>query len=119
MAVINKVEQRAKLEKKDIIKFQLVTHCFFKDVVVTENELECLVLLAQEGETELNGFCQRVWDMKLYASAQTVRNVMNRFEKKGLVMKEGGKKKRVYINPAANLQTAGNILLDFKFAYVS
>jgi DNA-binding MarR family transcriptional regulator len=116
--VLNKVEQRAKLERSDIVKFQLLTYCFFKGVELTGNELECLALLAQTGECELNRFCKSMEDSKLYASAQTVRNVINKFEKKELVVKEGRKHKRLNINPEMRLQTSGNILLDLKFACI-
>lgn len=119
MAIVNKVEQRGKLERKAIIKFQLLTHCFFKGITLTEQELECLTLLALQGEAELSSFCQYVWDQQLYASAQTVRNVVTKFEKKELVVKKGKKKKLVSINPELRLQTLGNILLDLKFAHVS
>lgn len=119
MAILNKVEQRAKLERIDIIKFQLLTYCFFKGGQLTGHELECLALLAQEGECGLNEFCKWMEDNKLYASAQTVRNVINKFEKKELVVKRGRKHKRLSINPEMQLQTSGNILLDFKFACVS
>lgn len=119
MAIINKVEQRVKLQRTDIIKFQLLAHCFFKGVLLTGHELECLAMLAQEGECELNGFCKSVEDNKLYASAQTVRNVINKFEKKELVVKQGRKHKRLSINPEMRLQTSGNILLDLKLAHIA
>lgn len=119
MAIVNKVEQRGHLSKADIIKYQLLTHCFFKGISLSDAELGCLCMLAQQGEVELNGFCAAMGERGLYASAQTVRNVINKLEKMHLVIKKGKKKKVVFINPELHLQTLGNILLDFKFAYVS
>ena len=119
MAIINKVEQRVRLAQGDIIKFQLLFYCFFKGVILTGHELECLALLAQAGECELNGFCKSLGENKLYASAQTVRNVINKFEKKELVVKQGRKHKRLSINPEMRLQTSGNILLDLKLAHIA
>lgn len=119
MAIVNKVEQRGHLDRGAIIKFQLLTYCFLRDIMLTEHELTCLCMLAQQGEVELGSFCSAISDQRVYASAQTVRNVVNKFEKKELVVKKGKKKKMVSIHPALQLQTMGNILLDLKFAYVS
>lgn len=118
MAIINKVEQRAYLGNIAIIKFQLLAYCFFKNITISGQELECLALLAKEKESELNVFCHFVGEKELYASAQSVRNVLNKFEKKGLIIKTGKKNKVVRLNSAMNLQTEGNILLDYKFAHL-
>lgn len=119
MTIVNKVEQRAQLAIMDIVKLQLLMYCFFKGISMTEHELECLTLLAIQGESDLNSFCKLIGERQLYASAQTARNVMNKFEKKALVVKHGKKKKQVHINPEVKLQTTGNILLDCKFAHIS
>lgn len=118
MAIINKVEQRAYLEQGNMIRLQVLIYCFFKGISITEHELKCLALLAQQGAPELTVFCNYIREQKLYASAQTVRNVINKFEKKALVVKEGKKSKRVRIHPDMKVQTSGNILLDLKFAHV-
>jgi Fe2+ or Zn2+ uptake regulation protein len=118
MAIVNKVEQKAFLEKLAIIKFQLLTHCFFKNLSLTDHELECLVLLAQYGEADLHVFCRYIERKELYASAQTVRNVVSKLERLGLVTKVGKKNKKIHVNRAIPVQTEGNILLDYKFAHI-
>lgn len=118
MAVVNRVEQRAYLERIEIIKLQLLTHCFFKHIYLTEHELECLALLAQDGETDLNVFCRYIERRELYASAQSARNTLNRLERLGLVSKAGKKHKKVRVHESIALQAEGNIFLEYKFAYV-
>lgn len=118
MAIVNRMEQRAYLEKADIVKFQLLTHCFFKSIYLTNHELECLALLAQDQEADLNVFCRYIERKELYASAQSARNTLNRLERIGLVSKSGRKNKKVQVSSEIPLQTEGNILLDYKFAHV-
>jgi len=119
MALINKVEHKAYLGKLDVIKFQILTYCFLNKIPIAEGELECLTFLSQRGKQALNTFCNLVFEKKIYASPQVARNSLTKSQGKGLVIKEGKNKKKVYINPAIKLQTNGNILLDFKFAYIN
>jgi len=118
MTTIQKVEQRVRLGKTDIIKYQLLTYCFLNRIPVAEGELECLALLANKGPQELGNFCNQAAVAKIYASAQTARNSLIKSEKKGLALKEGKTRKRIMLNPNIKLQTAGNILLDFKFVFI-
>lgn len=119
MAIVNQVHQSAYLPKPGIIKFQLITHCFFKNITLTPIELECLALLAQDREVALNVFCRYVERKELYASAQSVRNVINKFEKIGLIEKSGKKNKKVRLNSDIPIQTDGNILLEYKLVHLS
>ena len=119
MAIVNQVGKKAKMEKIDIIKYQLLTHCFLSDITISSSELLCLSILAIEGAQELNSFCQKVCSQSIFKSAQTVRNSIARAEKNNLVIKEGKSKKKIYINPSINIQTDGNILLDYKFLAVA
>jgi len=118
MAIVNKLEQKAYLGKAEIVKFQLLTHCFFKNISLTNHELECLALLAQDREADLTGFCRFAETKELYASAQSVRNVLNKLERIGLIHKTGKKNKRVYLSSEIPMQIEGNILLEYKFAHL-
>lgn len=117
MALVNRVEQKAYLNKDEIIKFQLITYCFFRSMALAEHELECLTLLAQNKEVDLGAFCRFIAQKEIYASAQSVRNVLNRLERKGLISKTGKKNKRIQLHPDILVQTEGNILLEFKLAH--
>jgi hypothetical protein len=53
----------------------------------------------------------------MYGAAQSARNVLNRLERKGLILKTGKKNKRIQLHPDILVQTEGNILLELKLAH--
>jgi hypothetical protein len=118
MAIVNQVDKRVKMSRWDIIKFQLMTHCYLYKITVSESDLECLTFLALNGEQELTSFCNLAHDEKIFSSTQSVRNCLTKAEKKNLIKKEGKNKKKIYINPELKVHAGGNILLDFKFLSV-
>lgn len=115
MAVVIQVDKKVKLDKFEIIKFQILTYCFLSNIIISVSELTCLSMLAIEGEQELNSFCQKTHNLSIFKSSQTVRNTISKAEKNNLVIKEGKSKKKIKINPELKIQTEGNILLDYKF----
>ena len=115
MATFNQVEKKARMEYWDCVKFQILTHCYLQKITVSESDLECLTFLANEGELELTEFCNKVADVKIFSSPQTVRNAVNKAERKNLVIKDGKTKKRIMLHPSIKVITSGNILLDYKF----
>lgn len=119
MAIVNQVGKKAKMEKIDIIKYQILTHCFLSNITISPSELSCLSMLAMEGSQELNSFCQKMHTLSIFKSPQTVRNSIAKAEKNNIVIKEGKSKKKIYINPSISIQTEGNILLDYKFLAVA
>jgi len=118
MAIVNKVDKRMKMARWDIVKFQLLTYCYLYKVQVSDADLECLTLLAMEGDQELTSFCNKANDKKIFSSIQSVRNCLTKAEKKNLLVKEGKNKKKIYINPVLNIQSEGNILLNYQFLSV-
>lgn len=118
MALVNQVDKRVKMTRRDIVKFQLMTHCYLSNIPVSESDLECLTFLAMKGEQELTSFCNMAHDEKIFSSTQSVRNCLTKAEKKNLIKKEGKNKKKIYINPDMKVHTTGNILLDYKFLSV-
>ena len=117
MPLFNKVDKRARMSLADVIKYQMVTYCFFNKIPIADGELELLALLAQKGKHELNSFCNLAHQEGIYSQAQAARNSLTKSERKGLVVKEGKHRKQVFINPRIQLQTKGDILLDYKFAH--
>jgi hypothetical protein len=115
MALVNQVEKRVKMSRWDIVKYQLMTHCYIYKIQVSEADLNCLTLLALEKETELTAFCTKAFNQNIFSSIQSVRNCLTKVEKKDLITKEGKNKKKIYINPTVKIYAEGNILLDFKF----
>jgi hypothetical protein len=56
MAVVKRVQKKVIMSKKDIIKFQLITHCYLNRITVSNSDLECLTLylsLSKQLETAL------------------------------------------------------------------
>lgn len=118
MANVSVVEKNVTLSSTDSIRYQLITHCFLHRITLSEADLTMLVLLAIQGDTELNSFCVTARDVKIFGSAQTVRNALSRAERHKLILKTGRHRKIVRIHPELKLQSRGNILLMYKFLSV-
>jgi hypothetical protein len=118
MALVNQVDKKARMTKWDVVKYQILTHCYLNKINVSEADLNCLTYLALEGDQELTSFCHKAHIKKIFSSIQSVRNCLTKAEKKSLIKKEGKNKKKIYINPDMNVYSQGNILLDFKFLSV-
>jgi hypothetical protein len=117
MALVNQVQKRAVMPKWDVIKFQILTHCYLNKISVSEADLNCLTLLSINGSIELTHFCydassEEEW---IFKSPQSVRNALNKAEKNKLVIKDPDNKKVIMINPELKIQVEGDILLDYKF----
>jgi hypothetical protein len=117
MALVNQVQKRVKMPKWDIVKFQILTHCYINRVTMSDSDLDCLTLLSFNQPIELSNFCldassEEDW---IFKSPQTVRNSVNKSEKNGLIVKDSTNKKIIMLNPNLKIQTEGIILLDFKF----
>jgi hypothetical protein len=117
MALVNQVQKRVRMPKWDIVKFQILTHCYINRVTMSDSDLDCLTLLSFNQPIELSNFCldasaEEDW---IFKSPQTVRNSINKSEKNGLIVKDLNNKKIIMLNPNLKIQTEGIILLDFKF----
>ena len=117
MALVNQVQKRVKMPKWDVVKFQILTHCYINRITMSESDLNCLTLLSFNEPIELTNFCldassEEDW---IFKSPQTVRNCINKAEKNNLVIKDTGNKKLIMLNPHLKIQTKGSILLDYKF----
>lgn len=118
MAIVNQVDKRVRMNTWDIVKFQILTHCYLYKIPVSEADLNCLTFLALEGEQELTSFCNKASDKNIFSSTQSVRNCLTKAEKKSLIKKEGKNKKKIFVSPDLKVATTGNILLDYKFLCV-
>jgi len=116
MALVNQVQKRVKMPKWDIVKFQILTHCYINHIQMSESDLSCLTLLSFNQPIELTHFCydassEEDW---IFKSPQTVRNCINKAEKNKLVIKDLENKKLIKLNPDLKIITEGTILLDYK-----
>lgn len=115
MAIVNQVEKRVKLPIEQVVQYQLLTHCFLSNINLSAADIKCLTMLALDVEQELNSFCNKVYEAKVFKSPQSVRNAIIKAEKNGIILKEGKNKKKIWINPDLKIQTVGNVFLDYKF----
>lgn len=134
MAKLHLVEKKVRMSKEDIIRYQIITHCYINHLSLSTTDIDCLVSLGGFGNIELTEFCKKVADMRAddklkdwekdkskrrpESSPQTVRNSIFKLEKLGLIIRVPDGKRMISLNPNMKIQTQGNILLDFKMAYV-
>jgi hypothetical protein len=119
MAVVNQIEKKVMMTNWEVVKYQIVTHCYISKIQVSEADLNCLTFLALEGEQELTSFCSKVHDQNIFSSSQSARNSLTKCEKKNLIIKEGKNKKKISVNPDLKIIANGNILLNFKILSVA
>lgn len=117
MAIVNQVQKRVRMPKWDIVKFQILVHCYINRITMSDSDLNCLTLLSLNSPIELTEFCYEASSEEepIFKSPQTVRNCINKAEKNGLVIKDPNNKKVIAIDPVLKVQTEGTVLLDYKF----
>lgn len=136
MAKVNLVHKQATMNLFEIIRFQLITHGYINKISLSDLDLDCLSYLGIIGSTDLTDFCNQLAEIRLKeklktwkpspdnpsrkpdASPQTIRNVLIKAEKQNLIAKTGTGRKTISLNPDLKIQTAGNILLNYKILHV-
>ncbi len=112
------VDKVFRMELIEIIKFQIITHCFKSKISLNETDLNCLALLGFYGEIRLAEFCRVAVENELMGSVTAVNNCLARVEKSGIFIKKGAGKKLIFLNPELDIQTKGNILLNYKMVRI-
>lgn len=117
MALVNQVQKKVRMPKWDVVKFQILVHCYINRITMSDSDLSCLTLLSFNQPIELTEFCYEASSEEewIFKSPQTVRNCINKAEKNGLVVKDPTNKKIISISPDLKVQTEGTVLLDYKF----
>jgi hypothetical protein len=118
MAKVNLVNKKIQLSRSEIIKFQLISHCYFEKSNMSESDYNCLTLLGGVGKYDLSEFCELAASYHIFKSTQTVRNCLIRMEKMGLISKEGKSRKQISLHPDLKIQTKGNILLNYNIIHI-
>ena len=113
--IVNQVSKKLKLDKDILVKYQLLTHCYLEGINVSNADLDCLTMLAFNEEIELTEFCNYVSDEGVFKTPQSVRNAVIKFERKGMIEKNGKGRKLIKLSANLNIQVKGNVLLDYKF----
>jgi hypothetical protein len=114
MALVNKIEKKIKMSKDEVIKYQILTFCFLNNIQISSSDLQCLHVLSKEGTIELTKFCNTISKSGIFKSAQSCRNALSKAEKKGLIVKDGTNKKKIFVNPEMGIEIDGVIYLDYK-----
>jgi hypothetical protein len=114
MALVNQVSLKHQVDINVSIKYQIVTYCFFNDILISNSDLKFLTELAKNKNIELTKFCTETVNNNIFKSAQSARNAITKAEKKGLLIKNGHNKKTIALNPEINVQSSGLVLLDYK-----
>ena len=116
MAKVNLVTKKVSMDIEQIIRYQLITHCFVNLITVSELDLDCLVMLGIVGDVSMKDFCTGM-AARRDSSPQSIRDTTVKLEKKGLIVKDKITKK-LSLNNKLKIQTKGNILLDYKIIHV-
>ena len=114
MALVNKVDLKLKVNLDQSIMYQIMTYCFFKDIVITNSDLKFLMELSKRDNIELTKFCIELVNKNIFKSPQSARNAITKAAKKGLLEKKGNNKKTISINKDMDIQNSGLVLLDYK-----
>ena len=115
MALVKRIEKKAKLSNQLLIKYQILTYCFLNNIQISDADLDSLAILAREGEPELTEFCLTISDKNIFKSPQSARNAITKAEKKRLIIKNGKNKKTIKLNPDIEVYCNGTIFLEYKF----
>ena len=62
MAVVNQVKKSGYMDLWNITKFQLNMYCHLNKINISDSDLDCLTLLAINGESELTALCNAACD---------------------------------------------------------
>ena len=116
--IVNQVSKKVKLDKDILVKYQLLTHCYLEGINVSNADLDCLTMLAFNEEIELTEFCNYASDEGVFKTPQSVRNAIIKFERKGMIEKNGKGRKLIKLSANLNIQVKGNVLLDYKFVSI-
>jgi|TARA_R110000803_G_scaffold121066_1_gene189173 hypothetical protein len=114
MAIVNKIDLKLKVNLDTCVMYQIMTYCFFKEIVISNSDLKFLMYLSKNDNIELTKFCIKLVNGNIFKSPQSARNAITKAEKKGLLNKSGINKKTITINKDMNIQKDGLVLLDYK-----
>ena len=137
MAKAKVITKKVRMGLDDVIRYQLMTHCFVNHIILSRAEIDCLTILGRLGNYELSEFCllpdvsdellknkmgkeynKNQHKAGVFVSAQTVRNFIKKAYDNELVRKKGTSRKKIQVNPDLNMIFDGTIVLDYKLAHI-
>jgi hypothetical protein len=124
---VKKVNKKLRLSTQDVVRYQLITEIlFFRNEYLILSDLEILTLLVIWGPIELGKFCAAAAKViypdsppeDLSTRAQNIRNRIVKLEKRNIIIKSKTGRKMIVLNPEIDIQSKGNILLDYNYLAV-
>lgn len=115
--IFNQVDKVVRQDHFNIVKFQILTHCFLNNITLNKTELDCLALLGCRGKIQSTKFCALAAEAGILGTPAAVHTCLSKVERSNLFLKQGVGKKFLFLNPELGIQTEGNIILNFKFVY--
>jgi len=128
---VKQVPIRQRVSRWNLIRFQILTWCFLRNIQVTNADIEALVLLSILGRTKLTSFCEQLCTTELnishkhkredfkyiFNSKQSARNAMSKLHELGLIKREGKNKSNInlWLNPEMDIYTDQNLLINYQF----
>lgn len=109
---VNKWTGKRLLERKDIIRLQILLHCHLNKIPLNTNDLEYLAELGYIGVSPLSTYCSWMVSSGLCGSEGSARQIIDGLKEKNLILKEGKNRKIVSLNPAMKIQNKGNIMVE-------
>lgn len=97
----------------EIVKFQVITHCFISDIYLNDTEFNLMALLGTQGQIRLIDFCRLAMEKGFLGTEISVNNCLSKIERTKLFLKKGVGKKIIYLNPDLNIIYKGTIVLDY------
>ena len=114
MAIVTNVDLKLRVDVNKTIKYQILTYCFFNNILISNTDLDFLSELSLISKIEISKFCDLITNKNIFKSPQYARNAISKAEKKNLLIKTGTNKKTITINKNINVQTRGLVLLNYK-----
>ena len=114
MAIVTNVDLKLRVDVNKTIKYQILTYCFFNNILISNTDLDFLSELSLISKIEISKFCDLITNKNIFKSPQSARNAISKAEKKNLLTKTGTNKKTITINKNINVQTSGLVLLNYK-----
>lgn len=109
-----KINKEVRLNKVEIVKYQLMHHCFMSNIRLSDTELNCLAFLGSLGQLRLTEFAKKAAEASILSTPISVSNCLSKLEGRGLFVKKGTGKKIIFLNPDLNIKSEGNIIIELK-----
>lgn len=108
------IQQLVRLDKFNIVKYQLMHYCFVNKIILNDTELNCLSYLGELGNIRLTEFNKLGVEKGILGSAPAINNCINRLEDRGFILKERAGKKLICLHPKIRIESEGNIVINLR-----